>query len=86
MLSNITFALKCNSNLISLGQLKKARILYHNHSKSIILKKAGNIIGLAQKKKNLFILNLENSANRIMIAQRRGQPTYLFSNNRKLRP
>lgn len=46
-LLNIAFTLRYDSNLISLGQLKKARISYHNHPKSIILKKTRNIIGLA---------------------------------------
>lgn len=52
--SNITFALKCNSNLISFGQLREARISYHNHSESMILKKTKNIISLTQRKKDIF--------------------------------
>lgn len=44
-LLNIVFVLRCNSKLISLGQLKEARILYHNYPKKMILKKAENIIG-----------------------------------------
>ena len=46
MLSNITFALSCNSNLISFGQLRDAGISYHYYLESMTLKKAGNIISL----------------------------------------
>lgn len=85
MLSNVAFALRCNTNLISLGQLKKAGILYNYHLESIILKKAGNIIGLVQRKKNLFVLDLKNNANRIIIAQKRSRPTYLLSKDLEMR-
>lgn len=47
MLLNVVFTLWYNSNLIFLGQLREARILDHNYSKSMILKKAKNIINLA---------------------------------------
>lgn len=43
--SNIVFAPKYNSNLISFSQLKKAEILYYIYLKSITLKKIRNIIG-----------------------------------------
>lgn len=36
-LSNVVFTLRCNSNLISLNQLREARILYHNYPENIIL-------------------------------------------------
>lgn len=51
----------------------------------MILKKAKNIIGLAQTKKNLFDLNLKNNVNRMMITQKRGQPTYQLNKNPKLK-
>lgn len=51
----------------------------------MILKKAENIIGLIQRKKNLFVLDLENNADRIMIAQKRAQPAYLLSKDPKVR-
>lgn len=73
MLSNVTFASRCNFNLISFGQLREARLSYHNHLRSIILKKARNIICLVQRKKNLFVLDLENNTDRIMIIQRRSR-------------
>ena len=37
----------------------------------MILEKAENIIGLAQKKKNLFVLDLETNADKIMITQKK---------------
>lgn len=36
MLSNVAFALRYNSNLISLNQLREAGILYHDHPNSMI--------------------------------------------------
>lgn len=85
MLLNIAFALKCNFNLIFFGQLKKADILYYDYFESIILNKAEEIIKSAKKKNNLFILDLKNNANMIMIAQKKGQPTYLLSKNIEMR-
>lgn len=84
-LSNVAFAPRCDSNLISLGQLREAGISYHDHPESMILKKAGIIIGSAQKKKNLFALDLLNDVNRIMISQRRRRPTYLLSKDPAVR-
>lgn len=37
-LSNIGFALRCNSNLIFFSQLKEAKISYHNYSENLIEK------------------------------------------------
>ena len=51
----------------------------------MILKKAGNIIGLMQRKKNIFVLDLKNTANRIMIAQEKGRPIHLLSKNPEVR-
>lgn len=51
----------------------------------MILKKVRNIIGLVQKKKNLRILDLKNNADKIIIAQKRGQSTYLLSKNPEVR-
>lgn len=85
ILADIVFALRCNSYFIFLDQLREARILYHNHFESMILKKTGNIIGLIQRKKNFFVLDLENNADRIMIIQERGQLIYLLSKNPEIR-
>ena len=49
------------------------------------LKKTGNIIGSAQKKKNLFVLDFENNADKIMIAQGRGWPIYLLNKDPEVR-
>ena len=37
-LFNVVYTLKCNSNLILLGQLQESDIWYHDHPNSIILK------------------------------------------------
>ncbi len=55
-LLNIVYALKYDSNLISLGQLCESGISYYNHSDSIILKKEESTLGIANRYKNLFIL------------------------------
>lgn len=66
ILLNMVYALRKNSNFISLGQLREARILYYNHPKSIILKNTGNLIGLAQQKKNFFVLDIKDNLDKIM--------------------
>lgn len=43
-LLNLIFLPRYNFNLIIFSQIKKARILYYNYLKSIIFKKAKNII------------------------------------------
>lgn len=37
-LSNILYALECNFNLISLGQLQESGISYYNYPKCMVLK------------------------------------------------
>lgn len=85
-LSNVAFASRYNSNLISLGQLRmKAGISEHNHSESMIFKKTRNIISSIKQKKNLFVLDLQENVDMIMIAQGRGKLIYLLSKNPKVR-
>lgn len=57
-LLNIALALRCNFNLIFFGQLKETRISYHDHLKSMIFIKAGNIIGSIQKTEKSICLGL----------------------------
>lgn len=45
ILLNVAFVLRCNSKLISLDQLREARISYYDYPKKMMLKKAENIIG-----------------------------------------
>lgn len=78
MLLNITYALKCDSNLISLGQLYKSRISYHNHPDFMVFKQEGNTLTVANRHKNFFVL--ETSLKAIaMLVKRRSRPTYLLS-------
>lgn len=46
ILFNVAFALRYDSNLISLGQVREARISYHNHPNNMILKQSRSIIRL----------------------------------------
>ena len=78
-LLNVAYTPKCDSNLISLGQLRKSRISYHDHPDSMIPKQGGNIIRLAMSHKNLFIF--ETKSEKIMLVQKRGRPRYLLSSN-----
>lgn len=57
--SNIAYTPKCGFHLISLGQLLKTGILYHDHLKYIVRKLRRKTIKLTTKKKNLFILNTQ---------------------------
>lgn len=52
------FILKCNSNLISLGQLHKSGIIFNNLLIAIIWIRKRKIIAKAKKKQNLFILDI----------------------------
>lgn len=41
---NIAYILRCDFNLISLGQLQKSGITYHNYAEYMILKQGSNIV------------------------------------------
>ena len=64
-LLNFAYAPKCDSNLISLGQLHESRILYHDQSDFIIFTKEGSILKVANRHKNLFVL--ETSSKVILV-------------------
>lgn len=76
-LLNIIYTPKCNSNLISLGQLRKSGILYHNHPNFMILKQKRSTLRVANKYKNLFILETGLKA-KAMLVKERDRPTYLL--------
>lgn len=77
-LLNFVYALKYGSNLISLEQLHKLWIFYHNHPNFIILKKECSTLGVANRHKNLFILE---TSSRVILVKRKGWPTYFLSFN-----
>lgn len=67
MLLNIAYTLKCNSNLILLGQFQESDILYHDHPNSIILKQKRGILEAADKYKNLFIFETDLRKKAILV-------------------
>ena len=90
-LQNVTLALGCDSNLISLGQLRESGITYHNDPDSMTLMKNGSIIARAKRNHNLFTLDLAmpgqimSAISRAMAITGRGRPTHLVSLNKHIR-
>lgn len=80
-ISNVAYIPGCDSNIISLGQLQKTSIWYHNHPKYMILKQKGSVIGSAMKKKNLFILDIDIASNKAILSKKRCRPIYLLNKN-----
>lgn len=60
-LQNVVLATKCDSNLISLGQLQENGISFYDNPISMTLMKDGEIIEQAKKSWNLFVLDLGTS-------------------------
>ena len=81
--ANIAYTPECNSNLISLGQLQETSILYYDYPKYMILKKSGNVISFAIRKKNCFVLDIKPY--KAILTKRRGRLTYLLSKNPQIR-
>ena len=77
-LLNVAYALKCDSNLISLEQLHESGILYHNHLNSMVLKQGKSTFGVANRYKNLYVFKIGLKAKAILM-KKRGRPTYLLS-------
>lgn len=57
-LHNIALAPRYDSNLISLGQLRKSRITYYNSPTVMTLIRDRKIIVEAKKERNIFMLDL----------------------------
>ncbi len=57
-LHNVALAPGCNSNLISLGQLRETGITYHDNPAAMTLMQQGKVIALAKRTRNLFTLDL----------------------------
>ena len=57
-LHNVTLAPDCNSNLISLGQLKESGITYHDNPEAMTLMRIGKINANAKREQNFFTLDL----------------------------
>ena len=84
-LTNVAYTPECDSNLISLGQLRETGISYHDHAECMVLKQEGKTIGLATRRKNLFILNTQTAPSKTMLVKGRGRPTYRLSSNPQIR-
>lgn len=69
-LLNIVYALKCDSNLISLEQFYDSEISYRNHPDSMILKQRGNIFKIANKHKNFFDLKTNFKAKAMLMREK----------------
>lgn len=82
-LVNVAYILKCNFKLILLGQLRKLRILYYDHSYFIILKQGKSTIRLVVRYKNVFILET-GLKDKTMLIWERVRPTYLFSSKPRI--
>lgn len=83
-LLNVEYAPKCDFNLISLGQLRESGISYHNHLNSMALKQGGSILKVANKHKNLFVLET-GLKTKAMVMKKRDKLTYLLSQNPQIR-
>lgn len=57
-LQNVALAPKCDSNLISLGQLRKIGITYHDNLIAMTLMRNRKVIIYTKKDTNLFTLEI----------------------------
>lgn len=57
-LYNMTLVSECDSNLISLGQLKEIGITYHDNPTTMILMRYRKVITYTKRDRNLFTLEL----------------------------
>ena len=89
-LQNVALAPGCDSNLISLGQLRESGITYHNNPSSMTLMRGGRTIARSKRSYNLFTLDLAmpgqimSAINRAMAITGRGRPTQLVSKNKRI--
>ena len=77
-LRNVALARGCDSNLLSLGQLRESGITYRNDPSSMTLMKVEEIIAHAKRSRNLFILD-RATPGKVMVLKGRGRPTHLVS-------
>ncbi len=67
-LLNVALALNCDSNLISLGQLRESKITYHDNSTAMTLMRNRKIVAHSKRERNLFTLDLA-TPNQVMSAK-----------------
>ena len=79
---NVTYTPNFNSNLISLGQLQENSIAYYDYPESMILKQGRKQIGLATRRKNLFVLDTCQSViGKAILVKGIDRPIYHISKN-----
>ena len=83
-LLNVEYAPKCDFNLISLGQLCESGILYHNHPNSMALKQGKSTLKVANRHKNLFVLETGLKI-KAMFMKNKDRLTFLLSQNLQIR-
>lgn len=76
--NNVAYTPRCDSNIISLCQLRESGITYHDHHEQMILKQKGNTIRSASRYKNFFILDTKASE-KTMIIQEKDRLMYIQS-------
>ena len=88
-LHNVSLAPDCDSNLISLGQLRESGITYHDSPTAMTLMKEGKVIAQAKRNQNLFTLDRaslgQTMSAKAMAVKGRGRPTHLVSQNKRIR-
>lgn len=95
-LHDVDFAPGCDSNLISLGQLRESGVTYQDDPTMMTLMKDGKIVAHAKRERNLFTLDLATSGKamaiilvrpkaKAMAITGRGQPSHLVSQNERIR-
>lgn len=95
-LQNVVLAPGCDSNLISLGQLRETGITFHDNPTAMTLMRNGKIIAQARRNRNLFTLELAQPGRamatiktvsilpKAMAIHGRGRPTHLVSQNKRI--
>lgn len=91
-LEGVAYASKCDSNLISPGQLCDSKITFIDNADAMTLVQGGNPIAHARRDQNLFILDLvtpekvmQATNAKAMATVGRSCPTHLVSKNKQVR-
>ena len=88
-LLDTTLVPECDSNLISLGQLRETGITFHDNPSHMTLIRHGVVIAQAKRYRNLFILDRAIpetviKVRNLAMATGRDRPTHLVSKNKKV--
>lgn len=69
-LHNVALAPECDSNLVSLGQLRESNITYHDSPTAMTLMRKGKVIAQAKRNQNLSTLNLASPGQAMSVRSR----------------